>query len=504
MRAFPPGRLFLFAAATRLRWQAALIFLVVSAAYFLARTPALDEWDSVQFAQGVGDFNLWQHHPHPPGYPLFILAGWVFSHALGLGVPTALQLAAALGGGLFVACWYALGVRAFGRAVGAWGAAAVGTLLITVMTATKVLTDAPATGLLALTLLLACNGRIVPAALAGAAAVGVRPQLFPVGLLVVGLGVAGGEQPRRWGAGLGVFFGGCLLWLLPTMWLQAHTPDAGGDFFAYPAQLLAQWRWRLDRPGVYIGADTHGEAFLAYRVERHILGWFTRGLGFAVESVWGWAGIAVVAAGWVFYGLCWRRGMFTDGGRRFWKRHLTWALLYVGIVFCCLPGDQRYYLPIFPLLLVPAVAGWATFFGETRGRWLAAVVPIATALATLPFVAENHREAAPPVRMLRYLQARYPQAERGSVCLVLGESFRHAQWYAPEFRLVYAEDRAAVIPLLGAGAPAVMYTDDPRLLLIADLPGNWQKVEVFQRSPLIYRKHHEVTLYRWVRGMEGT
>ena len=81
--------------------------------YFLTRTPALDEWDSVQFALGVGDFDLWKHQPHPPGYPLYIAAGWVMHHALPLDVPNALQLVSALGGGLFVACWFVLIARPF-------------------------------------------------------------------------------------------------------------------------------------------------------------------------------------------------------------------------------------------------------------------------------------------------------------------------------------------------------------------------------------------------------
>lgn len=477
----------------RLRWQTALVFLVAAAAYFALRTPALDEWDSVQFALGVGDFNLWRHHPHPPGYPLYELAGWVFSRALPLGVPDALQLASALGGGLFVASWFALGAQAFGRTVGAWSAVALGTLLITVMTATKALTDGLGAGLLALALLLARNRRLVPAALAGAAAAGVRPQTFPVALLVVGVGLAQNGSPRRWGAVLGAFLGGCLAWLGPTAWLQARTPEAGGSGLAYPAQLLAQWRWRLDQPRAFVGADTHGQSFLAYRLDHHLLGWFTRGLGFPLDTAWGWLGLGVLAAGWVFYGVAAQRERLEPVHRRFWRFHLPWALLHVGIVFCCLPGDQRYYLPVFPLLLVPAVAGWAAFFGPGPGHWLAAAVPAATLLAMLPFVAENHREAAPPVRMLGYLRAAYPPADRAHVRLLLRDSRRHAEWYAPDFALADARQTAVETE----PPPLAAYTDDPGLVA-ASPPGSWRLERTFARSPLIYRKHSEVKLYRRV------
>ena len=484
----PPAQ----ATPARLRWQTLLVFAVSATLYFLGRTPALDEWDSVQFAQGVGDFNLWRHHPHPPGYPLYELAGWLGHHGLGLDVPTALGLVSALGGGLFVAAWFALAAQSFGRFAGVWCAVATGTLLTTVMSATKVLTDPPSAGLLAWTLLLVGNRRLALAAAAGALAVGVRPQTFPVLLLIVGLSAVGGPL-RRWLTVLGAFLGTCLLWLVPTMFFQALTPESGGRFLAYPAQLLAQWRWRLDQPKAFVGADAHGQSFLLYRLDHHVLGLFTRGCGFALNASWGWLGIGVLVVGWTFYG--WPRRPEPPGPvaphRAFWKLHAPWAALYVAVVFCCLPGDQRYYLPVFPLLLLPALLGWARVSSSPRGRWLALAVPAATLLATLPYVAENHREAAPPVRMLRFLQAQYPPAERADVHLLLRDSFRHAQWYAPEFPLENAADPGADAPL---EPHAILYTDDPTLAAAA--PDRWRRVATFERPVLIYRKHHEVTLYR--------
>lgn len=451
----------------------------------------------MQFAQGVGDFNLWQHRPHPPGYPLYVASGWLFSHALPLGVPTALYLASALGGGLFVACWFALIAQTFGRAVACWFAGSLGTLLITWMTATKVLTDALGAGGLALTLLLVTNRRLVPAAVAGALTVGVRPQTFPVVLLIVGLAAA--RLPRRWLAGVGTFLVVCLGWLLPTMALQARTPDSHGDWLAYPAQLLAQWSWRLDQPKVFVGADTHGESLLAYRLDHHALGLLTRGFGFGIDSLRGWLGIVLLVFGYTFYALTLRRSSLSAPHAPFWKIHLPWAALYVVIVFCCLPGDQRYYLPVFPLLILPALLGWRDIFPAPPGRALIAVIPAATALATLPFVARNHREPAPPVRMLRDLQASLSPTDRPHVCLILQDSLRHAQWYAPGLPLMTAADYLAHGPSVLPSAATLLFTDDPDVTQ-APLPPNappdgWTALGPWQRSPLIYRKHSEVTLY---------
>ena len=466
----------------RLRWQTIGVFVLATTTYFLARTPALDEWDSVQFAQGVGDFNLWRHHPHPPGYPLYIFAGWLLHHGLHLDVPTALQLASALGGGLFVAAWFALAARSFGRPV-AWGlAAALGTLLITWMTATKALTDAPGAGLLALALLLARERRWHWAAVAGALAVGVRPQMFPVVLLVICLGGAGPVR-RRVGL-LGTFAAGCALWLVPTVVLQARTPEAHGRLLAYPTQLLGQWRWRLDQPKAFIGAETHGRSFLSYRLDHHVLGLLTRGFGFSIGSGWGWLGIALLVLGWTFYALD-RRRQGSGSHAAFWQTHLPWTALYVAIVFCCLPGDQRYYLPIFPLLLLPALWGWSCL--APAGL---VVVPAACLAATLPLIESNHIDPAPPVAMIRWLQGQYPPATRARVWLVVRDSFRHAQWYAPEFHVA----NAAALSATDAPLPGdTVYTDDAAYA--ATYP-SYHVVQTFERSPLIYRKHSLVELYR--------
>jgi hypothetical protein len=188
-------------------FAAVALFLVCSILYFITRSPALDEWDSVQFALGVGDFNLWRHQPHPPGYPVYIAFGWLASHAFSLSVPTALALGSALGGGLFVACWFLLIARRFTAAVAMVSALSLATLLITWMTATKVLTDALEAGLIALALLVldgtAKSKRrgmyLAAGAIVAALAAGVRPQNTGIVLLILVLCVWENRAiARRW------------------------------------------------------------------------------------------------------------------------------------------------------------------------------------------------------------------------------------------------------------------------------------------------------------------
>lgn len=58
-----------------LLWFLALLWLALA-------LPQVDtrysyNWDSSQFERGVEHFDISRHQPHPPGYPLWILASKV-------------------------------------------------------------------------------------------------------------------------------------------------------------------------------------------------------------------------------------------------------------------------------------------------------------------------------------------------------------------------------------------------------------------------------------------
>jgi len=57
-----------------------LIVLGVAVALtrFLAAAHSLWEWDEALFCLGLRDFNVAVHHPHPPGFPLYIVLGHLF------------------------------------------------------------------------------------------------------------------------------------------------------------------------------------------------------------------------------------------------------------------------------------------------------------------------------------------------------------------------------------------------------------------------------------------
>src|SRR5262249_33217166 len=79
---------------------------VLSAGLFLALhlpflPPSLEDLDSINFALGIRDYDVSRHQPHPPGYPLFVLAAKGL-HVAGLSEVHALSLVSVFGGALGV------------------------------------------------------------------------------------------------------------------------------------------------------------------------------------------------------------------------------------------------------------------------------------------------------------------------------------------------------------------------------------------------------------------
>ena len=106
------------------------VALVATAAAVMTRVPfaarRLWDHDSVQFALGVEKYDLAAHHPHPPGYPLYIAVLKLLA-MLGVdslhGMVALSILAAALGAGLIVPLTARLASAAAERGMAAAGTA---------------------------------------------------------------------------------------------------------------------------------------------------------------------------------------------------------------------------------------------------------------------------------------------------------------------------------------------------------------------------------------------
>jgi hypothetical protein len=84
--------------------------ILVATTYLLLHlpylAPSLEDIDSINFALGLHDYDVAQHQPHPPGYPVYIALGRTARAALGVA---ASQLPAVRADALALAIWSAIG-----------------------------------------------------------------------------------------------------------------------------------------------------------------------------------------------------------------------------------------------------------------------------------------------------------------------------------------------------------------------------------------------------------
>ncbi len=240
-----------------------LIAVVSFAAHLTTLPPTLEDSDSVNFALGVRHFDVAQHQPHPPGYPIFIALGKLGTSALaraGIASPDVRGLAiwSALAAGALPFFFFAFFRRLGGDVPGesADRRAAIATLLVVCnplfwFTATRPLSDMA--GLAAAWAALAALGSdlgflarlenrdltprwlVVGAFLAGLS-IGFRSQMailtMPLLLWVVLM------RPRVRMAAVAAAIAGVIAWAVPLIWfsggprryIAALGSQAGEDF----------------------------------------------------------------------------------------------------------------------------------------------------------------------------------------------------------------------------------------------------------------------------------
>lgn len=406
-------------------WATGLAGLVL-ATRLPFRTHMLFNWDSANFALALQHFDVTQHRPHPPGYPLFVGTARLF-YLLGLDANASLVATALLLSAGAVAALYLYGRLAYGRVVGVT-AALLMAFGVSFWSAGEMALAYPALALFSTLVALFVHrslvrgeGYALPATLAYAVGAGFRPDLL---LLLGGLWLAGlWGQPRRTQAVcIIVALLVTLMWLVPTVLLS-------GGFSAYAAVLSS-----------YFGVDV---------VEKYS----------STQS--GAAGLVRNlrdTASYLFYalyastlplaiGLLWLARRWRSLPLREVLLLAAWVVpivLFYTVVHIGDPGYVFSFLPAALLIAARPLAAWwnAGVPMPSQEKWraraaaaLMALVLLANAgvflarpgVLTLPGLQAN--DASLRLR-LEHIQASYPPE---STLLLSYSTYKHLQFYLPQY-----------------------------------------------------------------------
>ena len=399
------------------------LLLLTLVVYLAGRSASLDDWDSVNFAKALYQFDIRLQQPHPPGYPAYVVLArllFAFAHE----PLAALTLLSAICGALCVVALYALATDlGFG-----WVALPLAAMPLFWLNSDMAMTDVPGLLFAVVAVWLLHRATIRPApvrrwyVVAGCVAAGlgagVRPQDVVVPLAVLGFYVLPVlVHQRAWGdlalGGLG-FGAACLLWFVPLLgsvgWDVHELYQPIRTQLAYVRTADSVVGQPITRSEVAARVSNFGSVFSPYfGGPRH--GGFNAFLGLC-------ASIAFLA--------------FLAGRRRATWLALCWLLSY-GLVMLLVmqPTDPRKVLPAVPPMLL--LLGAATLrFGRWKSAGLAAGLLLTGVFVSkaAPLVQMLHTQPTPPAQAVAYIAAHYSADD---TVILAGNSLNHVYYELPQY-----------------------------------------------------------------------
>lgn len=399
-------------------------------------------WDSIQFALGIGDFDIAASQPHAPGYFLYVMLGRLVN--CWLGDPHAsLVWVSVVAGAALPAVGYLLGASWFGRACGLATGAILATsplcwfhsevALTTILDATLT-TTAMLAGWLAIR-----SGGSWPSVAGMAlmlALVAANRQQTAAILLPVWLYAFSRFQPPRWtkflgGAALAAVF--CCLWLVPMTQMT-------GGLGVYLECLAAK-----KRMGTPYSALAGGLQPLLFNIKQIALACWTGLLAAAIVG-------CVELVRWAVFSPRASKILFVNDHREPLRLLALWLAPQIAfglLIYTLMPGHVLSYFPALATLAALALCRAAQAFGGWAAQL--ALVSAMAALNAVVFMTEPRWSAVLPLTAPRLeaqqreltecfktIRSRY-QPDRVAIChrgQFFYWGFRHFMYYLPEYRNV--------------------------------------------------------------------
>lgn len=357
-----------------------------------ARPASLWEWDDIDFARAIHDFNITAHRPHPPGFPVFVALAKMAWLAL-RDDQAALFAVNYLFASFLGVILYLLLTEIMPDHRIALGGAILGSFAPTLWVHSGIArTDNPSLviGLATLWLLLRgrrSNGALLSAGLLLGLGMGIRVTIVPLTGLVLALVLLGRLRRGEWRLALavvGVILAGVAIWLIPLIRLT------GWDEYQRLMQVQS----------AYI--NEHDPIWSRYwRLDERFHGYFVR--------IWGAPWIM-----WTIYTAA-GGGIFSLLRQRHWRSvawmgaafipFLAFTVIYntpMGVVVYSMP-----YIPFFTSLAAAGILSIGRRIQSSLGG--AAILALAVGMGwwSYPMVELLRREPSPPIRAAQYLRERF-------------------------------------------------------------------------------------------------
>ena len=382
-----------------------LVLATLFLAAHLAFLPAsLEDLDSINFALGMRHFDVAHHQPHPPGYPLFILAAKA-ARTVASSEARALGLVSVIAGALSVLALFALFLALEPDPMAGRRAALATLVAVTAplywFTASRPLSDMPglaaAVAVQALTLMAPTPLRLASVSFLAGFAAGIRSQVAWLTVPLLALTIARrprADRARTAAMSLAAFMVGGLTWGIPLIVLTGGPRAYWHAVFDQGAE---------DLTGIQMLSTTPTVRQLALALYN------------AFVVPWAFPPIAVVII-----------VLALAGTIRLLRRDARPALLTLTaafvpyFVFNLLFQETvttRYALPLVPPMAYLAVRALSRFLRA----WMAALIVLAFISVNLawPAVVWYSRVEAPAFRLLGDMQAIASRARKPPLAPVL-------------------------------------------------------------------------------------
>jgi hypothetical protein len=378
----------------------ALVLAAVFLAFHLPYLPAsLEDLDSINFALGVGHFDVTQHQPHPPGYPLFILLAKA-AHTVVPSEAKALAAVSIAAGTLGVLAIAWLFRRVDGHMPTAWWTAATALTMTSPLywfTAARPLSDstglAAAVAVMAMSMAATTSRALAVASFCAGLAAGIRSQVVWLTVPMVIYAVVRGIR-REGPLGLRVvlqallaYGAGVLVWAVPLLILTGGPAAYWRALFNQGAEDLTGVRMLALAPTVRNLADALYYALVAP--------W----------AAWPIAALVLVSALLGALALLRRDRRVLLALAAAFGPYFLFDFLFQEFV------TGRYALPLVIPIAYLAVAG-ARLLPRETGLALVAVLAIVSAHVSGTSVAAYSRQQAPAFRLIEDMRTAARQAPK--------------------------------------------------------------------------------------------